>query len=80
MDPSLPKECFAGAASFQAWPALPGENQGCVSQLTQAEAGPGAKGYGPLLNPMLMSNCDCTRAPEPTLATCGPTSKGRAIG
>lgn len=46
MDPSLPKECSAGAASFQAWPALPGENQGCVSQLTQAEAGPGAKGYG----------------------------------
>lgn len=46
MDPSLPKECSAGAASFQAWPALPGENQGYVSQLTQTEAGPGAKGYG----------------------------------
>lgn len=48
MDPSLPEECSTGAVSFQAWPALPGENQGCVSQLTQTEVGPGATGLGGL--------------------------------
>lgn len=31
---------------------------------------------GSLLDPILMSNCDYTRAPEPVLVTCGPSSKG----
>lgn len=46
MDPSLPKEDSAGAVSLPAWPALPGESQGCVSQLTQPGAGAGAPGLG----------------------------------
>lgn len=29
-----------------------------------------------LLDPILRSNCDYTRAPEPVLVTCGPSSKG----
>lgn len=52
MSPSLPEEHSAGAVSLQAWPALPGENQGCASQLTQSRAGAGTTGLGgALLHP-----------------------------
>lgn len=48
MDPSLPKDHSAGAVSLPAWPALPGESQGCVSQRTQPGAGADAPGLGGL--------------------------------
>lgn len=44
--PASQRSALLGAVSFQAWPTLPGENQGCVSQLTRAEVGPGATGLG----------------------------------
>lgn len=49
------------------------ESRGCVPQLTEPPAGPGAPGRGePLLDRILMSNCDYIRALEPLLLTCGP--------
>lgn len=40
--PQPPKGAVCCTVSFLAWPALPGESQGCVSQLTQPGAGAGA--------------------------------------